>query len=36
MNNDARNNARLAVIVLLLALIAWYKPGLQQYQYQCI
>ena len=34
MNNDARNNARLAVIVLLLALIAWYKPGLQQYQYQ--
>ncbi len=34
MNNDARNNARLAVIVLLLALIAWYKPGLKQYQYQ--
>ncbi len=34
MNNDARNNTRLAVIVLLLALIAWYKPGLQQYQYQ--
>ena len=34
MNNDARNNARLAVIVLLLALIAWFKPGLKQYQYQ--
>ena len=34
MNNDTRNNVRLAVIVLLLALIAWYKPGLKQYQYQ--
>ncbi len=32
--NDAQKNAWLAVIVLLLALIAWYKPGLQQYQFQ--
>lgn len=34
MKNDARSNAFLAVMVLILALIAWYKPGLQQHQFQ--